>query len=160
MNIQWWVVMKSKCSVWESVFRRNVRLLCGTARLCWWREMRDFMCTDRAEILPHTFNGLSDSRWRCHCACTDGGHFVLAKQHRFVCLGEHWWVRGQRNDPSVNTEQNSLSCFKGVQNQNGKRGWKVSNVFFSCYQNILRTIGQFNETSRKGWLDEHTVYMY
>lgn len=113
MNIQWRVVMKSKCSVWESVFRLSLSLLCGTARVCWWREMRDFICTDRAEMLPCTFNGLSDSRWRCHCARTDGDHFVLAKQRWFVCLGGHWWAGGQRNDPSVNTKQTSFSCSKG-----------------------------------------------
>lgn len=109
--------MKSKCSVWESVFRLSLSLLCRTGRLCWWREMRDFICTDRAEILPCTFNGLSDSRWRCHCACTDGGHFVLAKQWWFVCLGGHWWAGGQKNDPSVNTKQTSFSCSnRGLQN--------------------------------------------
>lgn len=72
--------------------------------------MRDFICTDRAEILPCTFNGLSDSRWRCHCACTDGGHFVLAKQRRFVCRGGHRRAGGQRDVPSVNSKQTSFSC--------------------------------------------------
>lgn len=117
MNIQWRVVMKSKCSVWESVFRLSLSLLCGTGRLCWWREMRDFICTDRAEILPCTFNGLSDSRWRCHCARTDGGHFVLAKPRWFVCLGGHWWAWGQINDLLVNTKQTSFTCFnRGLKN--------------------------------------------
>lgn len=119
--------MKSKCSVWESVFRLSLSLLCRTGRLCWWREMRDFICTDRAEILPCTFNGLSDSRWRCHCARTDGGHFVLAKQRWFVCLGGHWWAGGQRNDPSVNTKQTSFSCSnRGLQNRKGSQGRHLS----------------------------------
>lgn len=135
MNIQWRVVMKSKCSVWESAFRLSLSLLRETGRLCWWREKRDFICTDRAEILPCTFNGLSDSRWRCHCVRTDGGHFVLAKQQWFVCLRGHWWAEGQRNDPSVNTKQTSFSCSnRGLQNYNWRKACFFNTEATLCVQ--------------------------
>lgn len=71
--------------------------------------MRDFICTDRAEIFAPallmvclTADGdVTETR-------ADGGHFVLAKQWRFVCLRGCRQTEGQRNDPSVNSKQ---TCF-------------------------------------------------